>query len=338
MVAAATKGLGFGPLSRYQVALTNNPDEATDIISQTYCGHKVRVLNSSSALRFRFCEAQLRRTTIGAMSFNDDFHYDLGETESYYLIQIADSGAIQYVNGGELCDVTTKQAMVTSPTRPLRICYSAKSRGLIFKISKSALCRHLSALIGAPIGKPLIFQASVPAAAPFSGRYQRLLAYILDELDVDGGLCHAPLLVAHVEDMLMTALLTEQPHTYTHFLERPLSAANLRAVERVEEHVRADPGLRHTIEDFVALTGVSGRSLYRAFQIHRGYSPMAFVRHARLSLAHDRLSAPRAGDTVTRIAHDCGFDHLGRFGKDYRSQFGRTPSETLKSARHALFG
>jgi len=326
-----------GPLLGYQVALTENPDEAIEIISHTYCGHKVRVLDSSSALRFRFCEAQLARTTIGAMSFGADFHYDLGETETYYLIQIADAGAIRYVNGGELCEVTPRQAMVTSPTRPLRISYAAASRGLIFKISKSALESHLSALIGAPIRQPLVFDAVVPAAAPFTGRYTRMLAYILSELEADSGLRDAPLVVARLEDMVMTALLTEQRHTYTHLFEHPAPSAALRPVKRVEDYVHADPGRRHSIEDFVALTGVSGRSLYRAFQTQRGYSPMAFVRNARLRLAHDRLTAPIAVDTVTRIAQDCGFDHLGRFGKDYRARYGRTPSATLKAARRALF-
>jgi AraC-like DNA-binding protein len=336
-VAVAMDVHSRGPLAGYQVALTEDPDEATEIISHTYCGHKVRVLDSSSALRFRFCEAQLDRTTVGAMSFGADFHYDLGETESYYLVQIADAGAIRYINGGELCEVTPSQAMVTSPTRPLRISYGAASRGLIFKISKTALERHLSALVGAPIGQPLIFDALVPAAAPFTGRYTRMLAYILSELEADRGLRDAPLVVARLEDMVMTALLTEQRHTYTHFFELPAPSAALRPVKRVEDYVHADPGRRHSIEDFVGLTGVSGRSLYRAFQTQRGYSPMAFVRNARLRLAHDRLAAPGAGDTVTRIAQDCGFDHLGRFGKDYRARYGQTPSQTLKAAQRALF-
>lgn len=322
-----------GPLSGYQVALTQKPDEATGIISDTYCGHEIRVLKAATALKFRFCEARLANTTIGAMSFDADFYYDLGETETYYLIQLADTGTIHYINGGQNCEVTPHQGMVTSPTRPLQIRYGPDSRGLIFKIAKPALERHLTALTGAPIGPPLIFDAAVPSASQFAGRYRRLLDYVVGELEASAALVDAPLLTARIEETFMTALLTGQSHTYTHWFEGEPASVALSQVKQVEDFVRADPSRRHTIEDFVELTGVSGRSLYRAFQIHRGYSPMVFVREMRLRRAHDRLGAPAASDNVTRIAQECGFDHLGRFGQVYRARFGETPSQTLATAR-----
>jgi len=39
--------------------------------------------------------------------------------------------------------------------------------------------------------------------------------------------------------------------------------------------------------------------------------------------------------SVTSIASDAGFTHLGRFAILYRSRFGESPSETLKSRRRA---
>ena len=71
------------PLSGYRVASTTRADEAACIVSRTYCGHEVRILDPvrSARFRFRFCEAALARTGLGAMSFDADFHYDLGETD-----------------------------------------------------------------------------------------------------------------------------------------------------------------------------------------------------------------------------------------------------------------
>lgn len=320
------------PLARYLVASTSVPDEAAEIISHTYCDHEISILDPISSLRFEFSEAPLSRITLGAMSFNADIHYDLGVTETYYLIQFADTGAIEYVNGGEVCDVTPRCGMVTSPTRPLRIHYTDRSRGIIVKIRKSALERHLCALTGVPTAKPLIFSAGIAADSAFSARYKRLLRYMLSELDSEQRLHDSPLLVANLEDTLMTALLTGQPHNYTERFENPAPSAAERHVDRVEAYAREHASEPLTVEDFVALTGVSGRSLYRAFQQQRGYSPMAFVRSVRFQLAHERLSRGEPGTTVTGIALECGFDHLGRFSRDYGRRYAESPSETLKRA------
>jgi len=334
-VSTAAEAQEFRPLAGYRVASTSRLDEAADIISHTYCGHEVRILDPISTLNFDFCEARLARTTVGAMSFDTDIHYDLGETENYFLVQLADIGSIEYVNGGEVCEVTPDRGMVTSPTRPLVIRYGESSRGFIFKIQKAALEQHLCALTGIPFTKPLIFKAGMDPGTAFSKRYERLLHYLLSEIDADDRLLDMPLWVANLEEMAMTALLTGQPHNYTKCFETPTPSAALRQVEAVEAFVEAHATRPFTIEDFVTLTGVSGRSLYRAFQNHRGYSPLAFVRATRLALAHERLADGEAGATVTRIAQECGFDHLGRFSLDYARRYAESPSATLRKARQA---
>ena len=43
----------------------------------------------------------------------------------------------------------------------------------------------------------------------------------------------------------------------------------------------------------------------------------------------DLVAGGSASDSVTRIALDNGFSHLGRFSVDYRDHFGESPRETL---------
>ena len=327
------------PLDGYRVASTARADEAADIISRTYCDREIRILRTAADLRFRFCEARLARTALGAMSFDADIHYDLGETGSCFLVQLADCGAIEYVNGGEKCLVTPTQGMVTSPTRPLRIRYGAASRGFIFKIRRSALETHLAALLGAAVSRPLVFDARVAAGSRFALRYRRLLDYAVGELDAargEAGDFVAPRpFVATLEDMVMTALLTGQRHNYSPCFEKPPASMARSGVERVEEYIRADPARPFAMADLAALAGVSGRTLYRAFRTLRGYSPLAFARALRLETARERLTRGEAGATVTGIALDCGFDHLGRFARTYAARYGEPPSLTLRKARGA---
>jgi len=56
-------------------------------------------------------------------------------------------------------------------------------------------------------------------------------------------------------------------------------------------------------------------------------------KRVRLQVARDRLTRPGTGSSVTDIALDCGFVHLGRFSGQYRQAYGELPSETLARAR-----
>lgn len=51
----------------------------------------------------------------------------------------------------------------------------------------------------------------------------------------------------------------------------------------------------------------------------------------RLAAARKRLLLATPPETVTSIALDCGFDHLGRFALGYRQLFGESPSRTAAS-------
>lgn len=80
------------------------------------------------------------------------------------------------------------------------------------------------------------------------------------------------------------------------------------------------------------VAGVGARSLQAVFESRRGVSPMRFVTERRIQAAHQRLSAAAAGASVTAVAADLGFTHLGRFAQLYRLTLGELPSHTLAQA------
>jgi transcriptional regulator GlxA family with amidase domain len=61
--------------------------------------------------------------------------------------------------------------------------------------------------------------------------------------------------------------------------------------------------------------------------------PRDVLLRMRLERARERLLAACPADTVTSIALDCGFAHLGRFPATYRTAFGELPTETLAQGR-----
>jgi transcriptional regulator GlxA family with amidase domain len=88
-----------------------------------------------------------------------------------------------------------------------------------------------------------------------------------------------------------------------------------------------------SVDRLASALGFSSRTLHRVVRRELGLSPMLLLRKARLAQARAELDAPGPGATVTTVALDCGFTHLGRFAREYARQFGEPPSETLRRAR-----
>jgi len=86
-----------------------------------------------------------------------------------------------------------------------------------------------------------------------------------------------------------------------------------------------------TLTDIAAVAGTSVRSLTRVFRNRYGTSPLQFIRGRRLEAVRRKLLVADPGPTtVTDVAMDFGFWHLGRFSASYREAFGESPSATLK--------
>ena len=76
---------------------------------------------------------------------------------------------------------------------------------------------------------------------------------------------------------------------------------------------------------------MSLRSLYALFDRHLGTTPKQYVRQRKLQRLHECLADPSCSvRSVTELAMDYGFMHLGRFAESYRQQFAELPSETFK--------
>ena len=114
---------------------------------------------------------------------------------------------------------------------------------------------------------------------------------------------------------------------------RPSSSMPTLAIQRVrmvEEWIDTHLADPITLGRLCAVAGVGDRHLESAFSAHRGQKPLQFVMARRLAWVRLRLLESKAGDSVTQLAHDAGFIHLGRFAARYRSAYGESPSATLR--------
>ncbi|MFK3973285.1 AraC family transcriptional regulator [Pseudomonas sp. NPDC087358] len=104
-----------------------------------------------------------------------------------------------------------------------------------------------------------------------------------------------------------------------------------RVRQFIEEHLTEDI----SAEQLMSVARVGERSLYTLFERQVGLSPKDYMRQRKLERVHTQLQLPTAR-SVTQVALDHGFLHLGRFSEAYRKRFGELPSQTWRRQRQQV--
>jgi AraC family transcriptional regulator len=100
-------------------------------------------------------------------------------------------------------------------------------------------------------------------------------------------------------------------------------------VSRVRLRISADPVHGVACEDLAALTRLSVRQFSRAFKASFGLTPHAYVVHARIAMAQQRLLQ---GQRLSEISQSCGFASQAHFCRAFRTATGYTPTTWLNHA------
>src|SRR5262249_25839083 len=98
--------------------------------------------------------------------------------------------------------------------------------------------------------------------------------------------------------------------------KRPLEPYFLK---RVDRYIRENLGRPFTIAQVAQQSGVSARTLQKAFEEYRGTTPVAHARNLRLDHARQALEAGEA--SVAEIATRYGFGSSTTFALEYRKRF-----------------
>ncbi len=103
-----------------------------------------------------------------------------------------------------------------------------------------------------------------------------------------------------------------------------------KSMEKIDFFIKSNQDDHIGLQDMCTATGLALRTIETIIRTRTGLSAIAYLRLNRLSSARRRLSNPHNGTTVTGVALDSGFLHLGRFSQHYRAAYGESPRETLK--------
>lgn len=200
----------------------------------------------------------------------------------------------------------------------------------------SACAARIEALKGAPFTVASRTTVAAPGESWSRGVLGRV-EWILNAVTEYPDCTADPRRMESVADQFLSAVSTMDPAPADIDATTRSARANRRVAVRVAReliHSKLAEPLR--LSELCQHARLKIRSLEYGFKEVTGLTPVAYIRSLRLNAAKKALQKP-AGDkrSISEIAMDTGFWHLGQFAADYRNLFGETPTETRRRlARH----
>lgn len=309
---------------------TRDVEEARQWGVRTLCENKLNTASRQRSIDARLHLHKIRGVGFGRITYGGQVDIDPGSFESFYLVQVPLCGRELVEVGGEAVCSAGKNGSVINANAQVFIRHEPNTEKLVLRVDREALERNCIQHLGHGMRRALEFRPSMSLDSPEGMRWTSLLRWIYESLAIDEQSFDSPIIAAQIEQMVVTMLLTCQPHNYSQELageERSIAPAFVKRIERyIEEH--ADEPI--TIVDLAEHAGVSSRSIFNGFRRFRNTSPMLYLKEVRMRRVNEELKRlTPAETTVTAVAYQWGFAHLGHFTTDYKRRFGESPSQTL---------
>ena len=270
-------------LSSFPVACTNDVEEIRASFAQVYGRPVMEFAGQGRTLHTVINHCRLQHTELNYATYGADLNFEF--PESGFASQIFPlGGKAEATVEGQSVVMDNRQSALVSSGVPITIKSNVAYERLILCVSSDSLSKTLSALTGVTIAAPIRVQ---PARALLDtpGRLLReQVMFLAGQINVS--LAVPPLLLDEFEHALMVAFLRVNRHNYSYLLERDALEVTPADVRRAEDYIEANWQGPVTVEDLVAVTGVSALSLFRSFKRHRGYSPMQYLERVRLRYRH----------------------------------------------------
>ncbi|MDZ5647755.1 AraC family transcriptional regulator [Nitrospirillum sp. BR 11828] len=323
------KGGAALPLANHPSFKTSVMDEAIAFAESRLAATAVKAAVGAPACDMRANHCPLTESDLWFCAY--DFPVTLRFSEGAYVrLQVPCTGNGVKTTANSTVALAPTMACISSADATID--FHQDFQQFAWRVPVTTLTRKLAALTGETITGPLRFNAALDLQSPQGRTLKEILITLANAADSLSG-PGSRLVLTEVEQALVTALLVTGMHNHRHLLDGPVRGIAPWQVRRAEDFMAAHAEDPLTIEQIVAATGASARSVFRAFAQHRGYSPMDFLKRTRLHRARQLAESGANALTVTEIALSCGYADLSRFSKDFLAAFGESPSTILRRHR-----
>jgi len=320
-------------LADFARVTTDDVDEAAEQIGRIFCPHDLAPARPRAAgFSARHNCAAFSGFSINYVAYGGSVGIDPGCLERFFLVQVPLSGAARIRAGAcELEASPGRTASLLSPTIPTRMMWSDCAQAILL-LDRRMVEQRAAALAGRAAG-PVEFDPAIDLDTPAGRGLQASLNELMllaERLGPSGRL--SPLAMADWRETLLDLLLNGQRHGLSDAIRTFSGRAERlpRALRAARDHLQDNAGEPLDLAQLACVSGIGIRALQLGFRRHFGLSISEMLLDMRLASLQARLAQAAPDASITGIAFDLGFTHLGRMAGAYRDKFGETPSATLR--------
>lgn len=319
-------------LDNYPLIRSRSADEARELVGRALSPHRLDVRGGGFDFEARHNQIRLGQVSLNVLSYGAEVEIDPGERGDFYLIQLPLQGRARVRCDGQEAWVDPGVLSVLHPHARTCMLWSGDCSMVMLQVPSAVLRDRLPSQAqraGAPQFS-LTQSRQNPAVAAW---WQAVTDLTRNLHDHGAQWLRHPAAYAAMEAFLLTGLDLLLPDAASAADGPGLPTGGGRRLQRALDYIWANAHQSLTLTDIAAAACVSPRTLEAAFRRRFDQSPLAYTRGVRLDRVHQALRAAAAQGrpgSVTDIALQHGFVHMGRFSAYYRQRFGCAPSTTLR--------
>ena len=310
--------------------LTDDLDAAREHIGSLFVPHQLDVVGRHQVMDVCISKAEIDGVSLIYHRHGAAVRVKPPRFKDFYLLQIPIRGEAVATVDNEEVHCSPKQAVMISPTLGVEMNFDEGCEQLIVRIDRSDLERHVEQQLGHQIDLPVKFSPAVPLTTTPAREIISLLRFMTSSLTASGGICSSAVARKHMASLFISGLTSCLDHNYYEEISRGEEKPRPPYISKAQQFVKSNLGEEIVPEDIARAIHVSTRTLHAGFRTYLGTTPMRYLRDRRLDMVRETLSNldPRAA-TVTTVAMNFGFHHLGHFCAAYKHKFGEMPRDTL---------
>ncbi|SRR5690606_37594748 len=322
-------------LSDQAIFLDAQPRLVSEFVSRNVGTHRMIPLTANGGN----ATSSLRHQADGGISFSL-LRYGV-EVEisgppqiSKYQIQLIRSGTCRLSHGKQDYELRTGEAVLINPYYSTRSIYQGGCEKLIVAIDKNLLEAKLNSRLGFMTTQRLEFSGLIDRSTCDGTFLLNLLNAYCETWDLQASQSGFAAVNQIMRDTVTDAIILCARNSHSELLAKEDGPDP--AIRRIAEYVTANIQDDISVADLAAEVNIGERRLFKIFQLHLQTTPLLYIKSVKLQHVKKAIEQTACnGRTVTDIATDYGFGHLGRFSMEYRRIHGELPSETLMRVRRS---
>ena len=324
-------------LASFNPYMTTDLDEAREHISALFVPHRLDVVGRNQLLDVHISRAKLAGISLIYHRHGACVSVRPQLLRDFFLLQIPIRGKAFVTVDKQEVHCNPKQAVMISPTLGVEMTFGEGCEQLIVRIEKTDLELQMEQHLGRRLDLPITFTPAVPLDSSSAREITSLLRYMTMTLTETGGISGSSIAKKHMSSLLISALINCLDHNYQEELSEGKALPKPAYITRAQKFMKMNFAEPIGPEDVARAIEVSTRALYAGFKAYLNTTPMRYLKELRLDMVHQALVARDSQRvSVTTIAMNCGFSHLGHFCAAYKQKFGELPHETLSHCKYKI--